>query len=222
MTFRLIAAGARVRSCAARMALPLVALAGLAGAAQAATPADPSGTYLTEDGRARIRIEKCGPAEKNLCGYVVWLKVPLNDKNQPRVDFKNPDPKKQARASLGHQLILGLKPNADARYEGKIYNSEDGKSYDVTIWTEEPGELTVRGCLIAFLCKSQTWNKVTDVLPGQLTAATNTPGGPRSDAEWLPQKPAATGSTAPGASAAAQKPAAPAPKPATPPKPAAQ
>ncbi|MGV7033323.1 DUF2147 domain-containing protein [Methylobacterium symbioticum] len=220
MTFRLIAAGARVRSVAARMALPLVALAGFAGAAQAATPTDPSGTYLTEDGRARIRLEKCGPAEKNLCGYVVWLKVPLNDKNQPRVDFKNPDPKKQTRPSLGHQLILGLKPNADARYEGKIYNSEDGKSYDVTIWTEEPGELTVRGCLIAFLCKSQTWNKVTDVLPGQLTAATNTPGGPRSDPEWLPQKPAATGSAGPAAAAAPK----PAPAPAKPaaPKPAAQ
>ncbi|MFD0938542.1 DUF2147 domain-containing protein, partial [Methylobacterium trifolii] len=170
--------------------------AALAGVAQAATPADPSGTWLTEDGRARIRLEKCGPSEKNLCGFVVWLKVPLNDKNQPRIDFKNPDPKKQARPSLGHQLILGLKLNADARYEGKIYNSEDGKSYDVTVWTEEPNELTVRGCLIAFLCKSQTWNKTTDVLPGQLTGPTNGAGGPRTEPEWTPAgKPAATGTT---------------------------
>ena len=206
MTFRLIPG--RLRSWR-RAILPLAALAGLAGAAEAAAPTDPSGTYLTEDGRARIRIEKCGPGEKHVCGYVVWLKVPLNDKNQPRVDFKNPDPKKQARPSLGHQLILGLKPNADARYEGKIYNSEDGKSYDVTIWTETPGELTVRGCLIAFLCKSQTWTKVADVLPGQLTAPTNAAGGPRTDPEWLTAKPAATGS-APAKPAAAK----PAPKPA--------
>ncbi len=74
-----------------------LALAALAGPARAATPVDPSGTYLTEDGRARVRLEKCGAANDRLCGYVVWLKVPLTDKGEPRVDFKNPDPKKQAR-----------------------------------------------------------------------------------------------------------------------------
>lgn len=176
-----------------RRAAPLavLTLGALAGAAHAATPADPSGTYLVEDGRARVRLEKCGSAFDRLCGYVVWLKVPLNDKGEPRVDFRNPDPKKQSRASLGHQLILGLKPNADARYEGKIYNSEDGKSYDVTIWTDTPGELTVRGCLIAFLCKSQTWNKVGDLAPGQLAGATNAPNGPRSDPEFASPKAAA-------------------------------
>ena len=54
----------------------------------------------------------------------------------------------------------------------------------VTIWTDAPGELTVRGCLIAFLCKSQTWNKVTDLAPGQLPGPTNGPNGPRSDPEF--------------------------------------
>ncbi|MBE7198840.1 MAG: DUF2147 domain-containing protein [Parafilimonas terrae] len=187
--------------------LAVLALTALAGAAHAATPADPSGTYLTEDGRARVRLEKCGTAGDRLCGYVVWLKVPLNDKGEPRIDFKNPDPKKQTRPSLGHQLIMGLKPNADAHYEGKIYNSEDGKSYDVTIWTDAPGELTVRGCLIAFLCKSQTWTKVTDLAPGQLPGPTNGPNGPHSDPEY------ATASA--GAKPAAKAAAKPAPKPAT-------
>ena len=192
--------------------LAALALAALSAPAHAAAPADPSGTYLTEDGRARVRLEKCGPANDRLCGYVVWLKVPLNDKGEPRIDFKNPDPKKQARPSLGHQLILGLKPNADAHYEGKIYNSEDGKSYDVTIWTDAPNELTVRGCLIAFLCKSQTWNKVVDLAPGQLAGPTNGPNGPRSDPEF------ATGSPKPTAKAGAKA----APKPAAADAPAAQ
>jgi uncharacterized protein (DUF2147 family) len=192
--------------------LAILALSALAGAAQAATPADPSGTYLTEDGRARVRLEKCGTAADRLCGYVVWLKVPLNDKGEPRIDFKNPDPKKQARPSLGHQLIMGLKPNADAHYEGKIYNSEDGKSYDVTIWTDAPGELTVRGCLIAFLCKSQTWTKVTDLVPGQLPGPTNGPNGPHSDPEYATSAAGAKPTAAKaGAKPAAPKPAAGAP-----------
>lgn len=191
--------------------LAILALAAVAGPARAATPADPSGTYLTEDGRARVRLEKCGTAGDRLCGYVVWLKVPLNEKGEPRIDFKNPDPKKQARPSLGHQLIMGLKPNADAHYEGKIYNSEDGKSYDVTIWTDKPGELTVRGCLIAFLCKSQTWAKVTDLAPGQLGGPTNGPSGPRSDPEFVTPSAGTTAGTKPTTKAAAK----PVAKPAT-------
>ena len=189
--------------------LAALALAALTAPAQAAAPADPSGTYLTEDGRARVRLEKCGTANDRLCGYVVWLKVPLNDKGEARIDFKNPDPKKQARASLGHQLIMGLKLNADSHYEGKIYNSEDGKSYDVTIWTDAPNELTVRGCLIAFLCKSQTWNKVADLAPGQLAGPTNGSSGPRSDPEFVtaPKPTAKAGAKAAPKPAAADAPA---------------
>lgn len=209
----------------AALAAGMAALGVLSAApATAAAPAhDPSGTWLTQDGKARIRVEKCGPQEKNLCGYAVWLKTPLNDEGKPRVDFRNPDPKKRARASLGHQLILGLKLNEDVHYEGKIYNAEDGKFYDVTIWSDEPEELTVKGCLIAFLCQSQTWKKVGDTLPGQLTGPTNGPNGPRADAEWAPKTapgatangPAATGTTGPAPAAK------PAPKPAAPKAPAA-
>jgi uncharacterized protein (DUF2147 family) len=184
----------------------LVAL-GLSSGAALAAPKDPSGTWLTEDGRARIRIEKCPSRTDRVCGYAVWLKTPNDDKGQPRVDFKNTDAKKRSRPSLGHQLIMGLKPNADNRYEGQIYNADDGKLYDVSIWTEEPGELNVRGCLMGFLCGSQTWTRANDVAPGQLTGATGAPNGPRPDAEWAaapkaaapaaPAKPVATPAAAP-------------------------
>jgi len=182
-----------LRTLAPLASFALVALTGFAQAA----PRDPSGTWLDADGKARIRVEKCGPQNTQICGYAVWLKVPLNDQGKPRVDFRNPDPKKQTRASLGHQLILGLKPNADSRYEGKIYNAEDGKTYDVTLWSDEPGKLTVKGCLVAFLCMSQAWTQTNDVIAGQLSGPTNGPNGPRADLEWAPKAaPAvATGTT---------------------------
>ncbi|GJE05661.1 hypothetical protein AOPFMNJM_0965 [Methylobacterium jeotgali] len=201
-----------VGALAARLASPLVALVAFAAPVLAAPAGDPTGTWLTEDGRARIRTEKCGPSEKNLCGYAVWLKVPLNEEGKPRVDKFNPDPKKQTRPSLGHQIILGLKLNGDGKYEGKIYNADNGKSYDVTVWSEQPTELSVRGCMLAVLCGSQTWTRVTDTLPGQLAGPTNGANGPRADAEWAP-KPA-------GATAAGTTPK-PAPKPAAAPKAAA-
>ncbi|KQP41062.1 hypothetical protein ASF49_18670 [Methylobacterium sp. Leaf104] len=198
---------------AARRLAPLAGLAAalLPGLAMAAAPNDASGTWLTEDGRARIRTEKCGPQNTNLCGYVVWLKVPLNDQGQPRIDFKNPDPKKQSRPSLGLQLIMGLKPQPDGHYGGKIYNADEGKFYDVTMWSDQPTELSVRGCLLGFLCGSQTWNRVNDVVPGQLTGPTNGPGGPRADAEWAPKAPTTAGAGAPAATGTSK---APAPKPA--------
>ncbi len=44
---------------------------------------------------------------------------------------------------------------------------------------------------MGFLCGSQTWKRVNDVVPGQLTAATGAPNGPRPDPEWAAaQKPA--------------------------------
>lgn len=165
----------------------LLGALGLAGLAQAAAPNDAAGTWLTEDGRARVRTERCGPQSTNLCGYVVWGSKPLDDRGQPRVDGANPDPQKRTRLQLGHQLILGLKPNAEGHYEGKIYNADNGKSYDVQIWVDDPAALHVKGCMLAIFCGSQTWKRVTDVAPGQLTGPTNGANGPRADAEWAPR-----------------------------------
>jgi uncharacterized protein (DUF2147 family) len=162
----------------------LAALTLAAGASWATAADDPSGTWLTQDRRARIRIERCGPGGAQLCGYVVWLREAVTEGGQPRADAQNPDAGKRTRPLLGHQLLLGLAPEANGRYAGQIYNSEDGKKYDVTVWTETPGQLQVRGCLIAFLCSTQSWRAANDTLPGQLAAATGTPGGPRPDPEW--------------------------------------
>jgi uncharacterized protein (DUF2147 family) len=165
----------------------LVAAAALAGLLVPATawanPKDPSGVWATEDGRARVQVEPCGPARDHICGYVVWLK-PLPNDNKIRVDSKNPDPTKTTRLVLGHQIMLGLKANADDRYEGEIYNNEDGKKYGVTIWLDSPTHLKVKGCLIAFLCSTQDWTKTADVLPGQLAGPAGTATGPRPDPEW--------------------------------------
>lgn len=155
----------------------------LQAGAVAAQPRDPSGTFLTEDGRARIRLEKCGEANENVCGYVVWLQSPTTENGMPRTDLKNSDRRKTGRQLLGHQLVMGLKPKDD-RYEGLIYNSEDGRSYDVNIWLASQNELKVKGCLLAVLCSTQSWGRKTDVAPGQLAAATGAPGGPTADPEW--------------------------------------
>ena len=124
---------------------------------------DPVGTWLTEDGRAKIRTEHCGDSDEKLCGFVVWMKDPLNDKGQPRTDIKNPDPAKRGRPSLGMEIMEGLKAEDKTHFAGEIYNADDGKKYNVTVGIEKPTELEVQGCLLRFLCGSQTWARVADL-----------------------------------------------------------
>lgn len=171
-----------VFTVAIRAALAALALA--SSGSWAAAAQDPSGTWLTQDRRARIRLERCGPARDRLCGYVVWLREAVTEAGQPRSDAQNPEAGKRTRPLLGHQLMFGLAPDAEGKYAGQIYNSEDGKKYDVTVWSDAPGQLQVRGCLIAFLCSTQSWRTASDTLPGQLAAATGSPGGPQPDPEW--------------------------------------
>ncbi len=145
-------------------------LAPAAFAAEAA--ADPTGTWLVEDGRAKIKMEKCGPDHKNLCGSVVWLKDPLDEKGQPKRDLQNPDPAKRSRPALGMQLMSNLTLDDDT-YVGQIYNAENGKMYNVKVSSEKPTDLKVKGCLVSILCMSQHWTRVADLpLPG--TVAVNT------------------------------------------------
>ena len=142
------------------------AVAALAlGAQTAARAADlqPVGTWLVEDGRAKIRTEKCGDGNAGLCGYVVWLKEPLTEKGQPKTDIKNPDPAKRSRPSLGMELIEELKLDDDGIYKGQIYNAENGKMYDVSLSRESEDELKIKGCMLKYLCGSQTWTKVADL-----------------------------------------------------------
>ena len=156
----------------------------LAGPGFAAATPDPSGTWLTEDGRARIRVERCGPALEQVCGYIVWMKDALDANRQPLKDENNPDRTKRSRAVLGHQLILGLAPSPKGYFAGQIYDAESGKSYEISLWRESADRLRVKGCMLSVFCLSQTWSQTIDVLPGQLVGMTGDPTGPRADKEW--------------------------------------
>jgi uncharacterized protein (DUF2147 family) len=163
----------------------LACLMALAGPVNAAGPADPSGTWLTEDGRARVRLERCGPKQEQICGYIVWMKDPADAKGQPLRDQSNPDIAKRLRPLLGHQLIMGLKPSSEGRFDGQIYNAENGKFYEVSLWRETVDRLKLKGCMLSVFCATQTWTETSDALPGQLVGMTGELNGPKADKEWV-------------------------------------
>lgn len=59
-----------------------------------------------------------------------------------------------------------IEPN---KWKGDLFNPENGKLYGATITLDSPTQLTLTGCLIAFLCQSESWTKVPVETPSQKT-----------------------------------------------------
>ncbi|KIZ43347.1 hypothetical protein OO17_11430 [Rhodopseudomonas palustris] len=143
-------------------ALPMVLAATLALARDATSErarpmTDPSGTWLTQAGDAKVAVRPCGAA---ICGKVVWLKQPIDQATgRPQTDDKNPDPSRKARRIIGLQLFLDMLPATATAWSGRVYNADDGRSYASTVTLLDAGRLEVRGCS-GPLCGSEIWTRV--------------------------------------------------------------
>jgi uncharacterized protein (DUF2147 family) len=112
---------------------------------------EPTGEWLVEDQVAIIRIENCGGA---MWGVNAWEKQP------GMIDSQNPDATKRTRSTLGIAIIMGMKPTKPNKWEGEIYNPENGKKYEASISLSSPDVLRVTGCVMGFLCGGQDWTRV--------------------------------------------------------------
>lgn len=135
----------------------VAAVAGLAlwSAAHAAIPAE--GTWLSADGGTKVRIVNCGG---KLCGKVVWLNEPIDPATgKPKTDKRNPDQAKRSRPLLGVPVVQGMVPSGANKWSGEIYNADDGKIYQAHVTVLSENAMKVQGCVLGFLCKSQTWTR---------------------------------------------------------------
>jgi uncharacterized protein (DUF2147 family) len=119
--------------------------------------ADAIGTWFTGDRESQVRVVNCGGS---LCGTLVWLKEP-NDPatGRPKTDKNNADASKQNRPLLGVQIVLGMKPSGPGVWSGEVYNASDGKTYSGSFTLTGPNTADLKGCVLAVLCKSQTWTR---------------------------------------------------------------
>lgn len=107
------------------------------------------GFWQTEGNSSKIEIYPCGDY---LCGKVAWLKHPnfMNAGDGPigsvKVDRKNPDPSMRSRPILGLQVIEGLTPVGNDKWEhGKCYDPESGNTYKCRMHLASPDKLEMRG-----------------------------------------------------------------------------
>jgi len=146
----------QVRLHLTTLALALVWTGALCGEAAGAV-SDPAEGDWTPAKQIVIRISPCANASDRLCGLVVaW---PNGKDGRPALDRRNPDPKLATRTIVGIPLIYGFRRVGVGRWAGgKIYNPQDGKTYDSNLATASNGSLDVKGCVL-FLCESQVWKR---------------------------------------------------------------
>ncbi|MFL4977427.1 MAG: DUF2147 domain-containing protein [Xanthobacteraceae bacterium] len=137
-----------------RVAAIALAVLGLAGPACA----DPIGTWLTENGRSRVKVADCGGA---LCGTIVWLKEPNDpETGKPKTDKNNADAGKRSRPLIGVPIVISMKPNGSNKWSGQVYNAEDGKTYSGNLTEQGPNAVRLEGCALGGLvCKGQNWTR---------------------------------------------------------------
>lgn len=134
-----------------------VAVLGMALMSSAALAGVPEGTWLSEDGGTKVRIANCGG---KLCGTVVWLQEPNDPKTgKPKTDALNPDPAKRSHPMLGLQVVHGLASDGSDTWSGRIYNADDGNTYQAHMKVPDANTAKVQGCVLGLLCKTQTWTR---------------------------------------------------------------
>jgi uncharacterized protein (DUF2147 family) len=119
-----------------------------------------SGVWTTEHKDANIRIAACGAA---LCGTIVGLAEPADKDGRAKTDVNNPDPAKRARPLVGLTILTGLTPGGEASggtWRGVIYNSDDGRNYEMSIRLIDDRRAAIRGCILGGLfCGGETWTR---------------------------------------------------------------
>ena len=148
----------------------------LVTSAGAAPAGDIATTWLTHDGQGVVEIAPCGA---KLCGRIVWLKTPADDKGTALTDQNNPSQKLRKRPICGLAVLSGLSPDKSGGWDGgKIYDPEEGDSYDAALKLAGPDKLTVTGYLgVKALGQSFTWKRYAVPAGQRCDAATKASPG---------------------------------------------
>jgi uncharacterized protein (DUF2147 family) len=126
----------------------LIAIAGLTAiSAPAAASSKSTLEGRWKNGAMEIQIAPCGQA---LCGTVVKASAKQEAKAE--------------RASgtdlVGARLITGIQPTGPGTYRGRVFVADHNVHANGTIRQVSRNQLQVRGCVLAIVCRSKTWDRV--------------------------------------------------------------
>lgn len=143
-----------------KLALNRLLLAGLvcvatSASAQTATTLPPeTGLWLTESGNLEVDIAPCGQA---LCGTVTRV---IADRSMSHSD-KSME-KAEGGSPVDTKILTDFVPSEDSKWKGRIYNRENGKTYDCLLSMAAPDQLKVHPYKgLPLFGKTQIWRRIS-------------------------------------------------------------
>jgi uncharacterized protein (DUF2147 family) len=121
------------------------------------------GVWWNEKKTSKIEVKE---ENGKFIGTVIYINPEKYVNGEPEKDFNNPDPKLQSRSRLGLQILSSLKYKEEDKewQNGRIYDPDNGKTYDCFAWFEnDPNTLYLKGYVVGikWLGRSTTWTKTT-------------------------------------------------------------
>lgn len=120
------------------------------------------GTWLTQDGTTKVKIES---ANGKFNGKIVWLN-PATDKNgKPILDTNNSDKTLQSRTLMGLPLLKNFVYDGDNLWtDGTIYDPDGGDTYSCKITMNNDGTMNIRGYIgFSLFGRTEIWKRVKDI-----------------------------------------------------------
>jgi uncharacterized protein (DUF2147 family) len=124
--------------------------------AMATAEGQATGIWIIDNGKVTVSVSPCGDG---LCGTVVALKKPRDDKGRPRLDKENPDESLRSRPVIGLTILSNMRPNGTNKWKGTIYNPDDGYTYRSRMKLQNANTMKVEGCVVVF-CKTMKFKRV--------------------------------------------------------------
>ncbi|MBX9458231.1 MAG: DUF2147 domain-containing protein [Rhizobium sp.] len=109
------------------------------GGATMAQAADLNGNWARSDGKARVKIAKCGG---DICATNTWIKP------------GTPSEK------TGDVLVMKIEKVAENQYSGSAFDPQRDRSYNIKLDVAE-NKMTTTGCILGgLLCKGVGWTRI--------------------------------------------------------------
>lgn len=126
-----------------------------AHASYAASANDPRGVWLRQEGGLQFSFYDCD--DGLLCAKVIAAQNP------------------EDQSAIGTVILRGARQTGPNEWKGKLFNTDDGETYDGTITVKAPGELTLKGCLWQVVCGGETWKRLSALAPRPTSASIDQP-----------------------------------------------
>ncbi|WUR12576.1 DUF2147 domain-containing protein [[Empedobacter] haloabium] len=122
-----------------------------------AAPLPEQGRWITASGNLEVEIAPCGEA---LCGTVSKV-LGNRSMSHPGQPMQAAD----SRPALGMRLLTDLRPAADGTWQGRVYNRENGQTYDCELRLVAADQLELRPLGMPAMAGAQTWRRAAGGMP---------------------------------------------------------